>query len=83
MPVTNLGQVQRFSEMCGAALPEVLLQDLQSAGDDEQAVMEIGVAHALQQCQGLLEGGAPGVHFYTINKSASTRKILTRLRAAN
>ncbi|HAC80337.1 MAG TPA: methylenetetrahydrofolate reductase [NAD(P)H] [Deltaproteobacteria bacterium] len=81
MPVTNLGQVKRFTDMCGAALPADLLRALEEAGDDEAAVLEIGVEHALQQCRDLLKGGAPGVHFYTLNKSASTREILTRLRA--
>ena len=80
MPVTNLGQVKRFTEMCGAALPGDLLAGLEAAGDDEEAVLEIGVSHALQQCRDLLAGGAPGIHFYTLNKSASTREILTRLR---
>ncbi len=81
MPVTNLGQVKRFTEMCGAALPADLLGALEAAGDDEAAVLEIGVTHALQQCRDLLSAGAPGIHFYTLNKSASTREILTRLRA--
>jgi methylenetetrahydrofolate reductase (NADPH) len=73
--------VKRFTEMCGAALPAELLGALEAAGDDEAAVLEIGVEHGLQQCRDLLRGGAPGVHFYTLNKSASTREILTRLRA--
>ena len=81
MPVTNLGQVKGFTEMCGAALPADLLAALEAAGDDEAAVLEIGVTHALQQCRDLLSAGAPGIHFYTLNKSASTREILTRLRA--
>ena len=81
MPVTNLGQVKGFTEMCGAALPADLLAALEAAGDDEAAVLEIGVTHALQECRGLLTAGAPGIHFYTLNKSASTREILTRLRA--
>ncbi|MFP6664894.1 MAG: methylenetetrahydrofolate reductase [NAD(P)H] [Deltaproteobacteria bacterium] len=81
MPVTNLGQVKRFTEMCGASLPSDLLRQLEAAGDDESAVLEIGVQHAVAQCRELLAEGAPGIHFYTLNKSASTREILTRLRA--
>jgi methylenetetrahydrofolate reductase (NADPH) len=81
MPVTNLGQVKRFTEMCGASLPSDLLRKLEAAGDDEAAVLEIGVEHAVAQCCELLAEGAPGIHFYTINKSASTREILTRVRA--
>ena len=81
MPVTNLGQVKRFTEMCGASLPSDLLRQLEAVGDDESAVLEIGVQHAVAQCRELLAEGAPGIHFYTLNKSASTREILTRLRA--
>jgi methylenetetrahydrofolate reductase (NADPH) len=81
MPVTNLGQVKRFTEMCGASLPADLLGKLEAAGSDDGAVLEVGVQHAVEQCRELLAEGAPGIHFYTINKSASTREILSRLRA--
>ncbi|MEO2167971.1 MAG: methylenetetrahydrofolate reductase [NAD(P)H] [bacterium] len=81
MPVTNLGQVKRLTEMCGASIPADLLDKLEAAGADDGAVLEVGVQHAVEQCRELLAEGAPGIHFYTINKSASTREILSRLRA--
>lgn len=81
MPVTSLSQVQRLSDMCGAALPTDLVDKLRAAGPDEEAVIEIGVDHAFRQCRELLAEGAPGIHFYTLNRSTSTREVLSRLRA--
>lgn len=79
MPVANLEQVKRFTAMCGAHLPAVLLKRLEDAGTPE-AVQRVGIAHATAQCRGLLAGGAPGIHFYTLNRSAATREILRSLR---
>jgi methylenetetrahydrofolate reductase (NADPH) len=80
MPVTNLSQVKRFTAMCGARIPNELLARLEAAGDDD-AVRAIGVEHATAQCRDLIDRGAPGVHFYTLNRSRATRDILDRLRA--
>ncbi len=80
MPITNLGQIERFTKMCGAELPEPLRARLQRCGDDEAAVMATGIEHAITQCRELLESGAPGLHFYTLNKSHATRSILAALR---
>ncbi len=79
MPITNVQQVKRFTQMCGARIPEALLARLE-AGADEATVRAIGVEHATQQCAGLLAGGAPGIHFYTLNRSTATREILDNLR---
>ena len=79
MPVGNLEQVKRFTAMCGARIPEGLLKRLETAGSPE-AVGRIGVEHAIGQGRALLEGGAPGIHFYTLNKSAATREIFRALR---
>jgi methylenetetrahydrofolate reductase (NADPH) len=79
MPVTNVGQLKRFTEMCGASIPCDLLTELESAHDDPDAVMALGVRHASAQCRGLLSKGAPGIHFYTLNKSPSARAILESL----
>jgi methylenetetrahydrofolate reductase (NADPH) len=81
MPITNLKQIERFTLMCGAHIPRDLRARIESAPDDE-AVRQIGVAHATEQCRGLLAHGAPGVHFYTLNQSTATRAILERLRGA-
>jgi methylenetetrahydrofolate reductase (NADPH) len=69
MPITNLSQVKRFTAMCGARIPSELLARLEAAGSDAAKVQAIGVEHATRQCRELLEGGAPGIHFYTLNRS--------------
>lgn len=81
MPITNVGQVERFTQMCGATIPEPLLDRLHRSQDDPGAVMAIGIEHAIDQCRKLLEGGAPGLHFYTLNRSHATRGILAALRS--
>lgn len=80
MPITDVGQVKRFTAMCGATLPPRLLASLDEAEGDADRVLSIGVDHAVAQCRELLERGAPGVHFYTLNRSPATRRILTTLR---
>lgn len=79
MPITNLGQIRRFMDMCGASLPGPLLSRLEKAGDDPQAVLQIGVEHTTRQAQELLESGVPGIHFYTLNKSPATRQVMQNL----
>ena len=80
MPVTNVSQIKRFTAMCGASMPDALLQMLEPVAADADAVGEIGVQHAVEQCRELLAKGAPGVHFYTLNRSKATVEILKRLR---
>jgi methylenetetrahydrofolate reductase (NADPH) len=81
MPVTDLGQIKRFTSMCGATIPDALLRELELRADTPEAVAELGVAYATLQCADLLANGAPGIHFYTLNKSHSTRAILGALQA--
>jgi len=83
MPITNYGQIKRFTEMCGASIPEELSEQLDGRADDPEAVAELGVAYATLQCSDLLARGAPGIHFYTLNRSTATRAILAALRAAH
>lgn len=83
MPITNVKQVQRFTKMCGATIPEELHRELERLQDDSNAVLSLGVAHATAQCVELLQKGAPGIHFYTLNKSPATRTILTAMRAVH
>ena len=83
MPITNYGQIHRFTDMCGATIPEDLERQLTGRADDPEAVAELGVAYATLQCSDLLARGAPGVHFYTLNRSPATRAILAALRAAH
>ena len=80
MPITNAAQVERFTVACGASLPFRLAAELDRRRDNPQAVMQLGIAHATQQSIELLESGAPGIHFYTLNRSTATMQILTALR---
>ncbi len=82
MPITNFAQIKRFTEMCGATIPEALERELAARANDPEAVTELGVAYATLQCSELLARGAPGIHFYTLNRSPATRAILAALRAA-
>ena len=80
MPVTNVAQLERFTTMCGARIPASLRDLLAGAGDDELAVTAIGIEWATDMCRTLLDGGAPGLHFYTLNRSHSTQEIVGLLR---
>ena len=80
MPITNVGQIERFTQMCGATIPPGLSARLDAAREDPGVVMAIGIEHAILQCRELLERGAPGIHFYTLNKSHATRSIMAALR---
>ena len=80
MPITNVAQIRRFTSMCGACIPPGLLRELELRSDQPDAVADFGVAYATMQCADLLAGGAPGIHFYTLNRSPSTRAILRALR---
>ena len=78
MPVTNRGQVQRMAELSGAAFPESLAKKLADVEDPEE-VRRIGVEAATELCAELLAAGAPGLHFYTLNRSTATREIYANL----
>ena len=79
MPVTNVEQIQRFTKLCGAKIPPALAAKMDACAGDADAVMRAGIEHATAQCHELLDRGAPGVHFYTLNKSTATREIYKRL----
>jgi methylenetetrahydrofolate reductase (NADPH) len=80
MPITNASQVERFTVSCGASLPFRLAAELDRRRDDPKAVMQLGIAHATAQCIELLQCGAPGIHFYTLNRSTATMQVLAALR---
>ncbi|MBI5427946.1 MAG: methylenetetrahydrofolate reductase [NAD(P)H] [Nitrospinae bacterium] len=82
MPIVNFSQIKRFTKMCGASIPESLHKRLEDKQDDAQAVREIGIEHATRQCENLLAHGAPGIHFYTLNRSPATLGILQNLKNA-
>ena len=80
MPITNFEQIKRFTSMCGATIPGELVRELGLRADQPDAVADLGVAYATLQCADLLAKGAPGIHFYTLNRSTATRAILSALR---
>lgn len=79
MPVTNLAQVSRMAHMSGAEVPSWLVERVSKAGDDPQEATRIGVEIASELCARLLEAGAPGLHFYTLNRSGPTRELWANL----
>ena len=79
LPILSTSQIQRFAALCGAALPPPLLAELERRGDDDRAVAEFGIEYATRQCEELLRTGAPGLHFYTLNKARSTTEVLKKL----
>lgn len=80
LPITNVAQLSRITSLCGATIPDGLMTELKEREEDPEAVQEFGVAYATLQCAELLAGGAPGIHFYTLNRSPATRAILSALR---
>ena len=82
MPITRVGQVERMAGMCGASIPDGLRRELHARGEHPEAVLDFGVAYATLQCSELLAAGAPGIHFYTLNRSPATRAILSALKLA-
>ena len=80
MPITDVGQIKRFTDMCGACIPESLLAQLEKRAPFPNEVLQLGVSYATLQCAELLARGAPGIHFYTLNRSPATRAILAALR---
>ena len=81
MPITNVAQIKRITEMCGSIIPAPLLAELEARREEPEAVTDFGVAYATLQCADLLARGVPGIHFYTLNRSPATRAILSALRA--
>ncbi len=80
MPISSAEQLRRFTALCGASIPPALDAELDRREGDPAAVQELGIAYATQQCGELLAGGAPGVHFYTINRAEPVRAIVSALR---
>jgi methylenetetrahydrofolate reductase (NADH) len=82
MPMTRYKQIARIAELCEARIPDRLSDAMEAADGNEQAEFGIGVAYAAQQCAELLREGAPGIHFYALNRWPATRAILAALQAA-
>ena len=79
MPIVRFSQLARFSDACGAEIPRWMRKTLESYGDDNDSVKSFGLDVVTQLCEKLLAGGAPGLHFYTLNRSTSSREIYTNL----
>ena len=82
IPVASFAQTKRICDLCDASIPTRLEEAFEAAGGDEEAEFELGVAYASQQCAELLLGGAPGIHFYALNRAPATRAVLGALHAA-
>ncbi len=80
LPITHVAQLERMTSMCGAAIPDALRAELHAREAEPEAVIDFGVAYATLQCAELLAAGAPGIHFYTLNRSPATRAILGALK---
>ncbi|MBT6524323.1 MAG: methylenetetrahydrofolate reductase [NAD(P)H] [Methylococcales bacterium] len=81
MPINNYTQLSRFSEMCGAEIPRWLRKRLETFGDDRASIQALGIEVVSELCQRLLDHGAPGLHFYTMNQSAPTLRIFDNLHS--
>jgi methylenetetrahydrofolate reductase (NADPH) len=79
MPVTNLAQIERFAALSGASFPVWLAERLRAVGEDPVAVRAVGVEVATELCAQLMDAGAPGLHFYTLNRSTATREVAANL----
>lgn len=80
MPITNYTKLARFSDACGADIPRWMRKQLEAYGDDSESIQAFGEEVVSKLCQRLLDGGAPGLHFYTLNQSTAALKILDNLR---
>ncbi|HSN83920.1 MAG TPA: methylenetetrahydrofolate reductase [NAD(P)H] [Polyangiales bacterium] len=81
MPVLNLTNLQRIASLSpGTSVPDSLEEALRKAGDDDEAALQAGVEFAADQCRALLKGGAPGLHFYTLNRSKATLRTVSQLQ---
>lgn len=79
MPITNITQLARFSDMCGSEIPRWIRKTLESYGDDKQSILQFGEQVMTELCQKLIDAGAPGLHFYTLNQAAPTLAIYNNL----
>ena len=83
MPITDFARIKRITSMCGSVFPEALASRLEAVQEDADAQFEIGVEHAIRQCEQLKAAGVPGIHFYALNKSDACQRILDALGFAN
>ena len=82
IPILSASQITKFTQLCGAKIPPPLRSKLDQLADHDEAAAEFGIEYATKQCEELLRAGAPGLHFYTLNKSRSTVRVLKNLGLA-
>jgi methylenetetrahydrofolate reductase (NADPH) len=82
IPILSATQIQKFTQLCGAKIPPALARSLEIYAHDDAACAEFGIEYATRQCEELLRAGVPGLHFYTLNKAASTMRVLANLGLA-
>lgn len=82
IPILSATQIKKFTQLCGARIPPALDAKLKELGNDDAAAVEFGIEYATRQCEDLLRAGVPGLHFYTLNKSPSTVRVLKNLGLA-
>ncbi len=80
MPITNYNKLARFSDMCGAEIPRWIRKQLESYGDDNDSIVKFGEEVISNLCKQLMEGGAPGLHFYTLNQAKPSLAIINNLK---
>ncbi len=80
MPITNFKQIRKFASLCGATIPQSLIDRMERVEDRPEEVEKIGVEFAVKQCEDLISNGVPGLHFYTLNKSRATLKIYSAIK---
>ncbi|MBI3541635.1 MAG: methylenetetrahydrofolate reductase, partial [Deltaproteobacteria bacterium] len=83
MPVLNVKQIEKITRMSGAELPKEFYQELLKHQDDPHTVRELGIRHAIKQCRELIALGSSGIHFYTLNRAYSTRKVIEGVEEAH
>jgi len=79
MPISQYSQLRRFSDMCGAEIPRWIAKRLESFRDHAESIREFGADVVTELCRKLIAGGAPGIHFYTLNRARATLAICDRL----
>ena len=83
MPIMEFGKLKRFSDLCGAEVPRWLYKRLESYSDDIESIRQFGVEMVTTMCERLVKGGAPGLHFYTLNRAEEASSIINNLRLAD
>lgn len=80
MPITNFKQIRKFAALCGATIPQNLIDEMEKVEGNPEEIKKLGIEFAINQCLDLIEQGAPGLHFYTLNRSDATLKIYEAIR---